>query len=149
MTNLRNKILGTAVALGLTLGANGCSRNVYDGLTSYGKTSVYQMRLIDGTSTRVLIQKGDTTWTVHDFFTSGSILDKSDWVSVAVKGKGIQRYEQDNFYDSITNTRFYKNGSDLEKAVYAKSREILKDRFEPMYKQALREATQSAVSKVR
>ena len=40
MTNLRNKIIGTAVALGIALGANGCGREVYNGSTSFGKTRI-------------------------------------------------------------------------------------------------------------
>ena len=40
MTNLRNKILGTAVALGIAVEANGCSKEVYNELTSFGKTKI-------------------------------------------------------------------------------------------------------------
>ena len=151
MTNLKNKILGTAVALGLTLGANGCGdKKVYNGSTSLGKTKIEYIYVLDRNPfyATIEISKGDTTWTIHDYMNDGIISDKFDWVSVAVKGKAIQRYEEDNFCDN-TNTRFNKNGSNLEKAVYAKSREILRDRFEPMYKQILREATEKSVLKVR
>ena len=143
-----NKLQKTLTLGALVLSLNGCGRYVYSGLTSYGKTNVIQFPLLDGYSTRILIQKSDTTWRFHDFGTNGTLLDENDWASVEVKGKEIQKYEKNSFCDS-TSTRFYKNGSNLEKAVYAKSREILRDRFEPMYKQILREATEKSVLKVR
>ena len=143
-----NKLQKTLTLGALVLSLNGCGRYVYSGLTSYGKTNVIQFPLLDGYSTRISIQKSDTTWIFYDFGTDGTLLDKNDWVSVEVKGKEIQEYQENSFCDS-TYTRFYKNGSDLEKAVYAKSREMIKDRFEPIYKKALREATEKSVLKVR
>jgi len=139
------------------LGLAGCGYKdeiIYSGKTSQGDTQVISETcpiLMD--NRKVIIGRGDTTWTIYNFGNNegvgnDSLLNQSfryeDYAIVKTL-IGEQEFRTKKY---IEGGRTYEGENFPGCALVAKSRELLQRKFNEMYQKAIEEAKDSLMSKM-